>query len=150
MYNLEPFCYPVILEWDRASLYVTLTNTHILYFMANFFSHDTVHMACCPIFHCCACEIYYHDWIPVTNMYLLVKPGSPNDPCLCTGASLMSVEDALESNFIRQNIEILHDEAKSFWIGLHRSYTGLKPTYVRTVLFRVASVSNKKQPEASM
>ncbi|XP_027025200.1 macrophage mannose receptor 1 isoform X1 [Tachysurus fulvidraco] len=44
--------------------------------------------------------------------------------CMRMSASLVSVEDAAEATFIRQNIEILHDEAKSFWIGLHRSYTG--------------------------
>lgn len=42
-----------------------------------------------------------------------------------SGASLVSVEDALESQFIQHNIEILHDEAKSFWIGMHRSHAGL-------------------------
>lgn len=55
-----------------------------------------------------------------------------NSQPLCTGASLVSVEDAVESTFIRQNIEILHDESRSFWIGLHRSYTGLKPIHIIT------------------
>lgn len=59
----------------------------------------------------------------------------------------MSIEDALESTFIHQYTEILHDEAKSFWIGLHRSYTGLKPTYIKSVPFRLASMSNQRQPK---
>lgn len=52
----------------------------------------------------------------------------------------MSVEDSLESSFIQQNIEILQDEAKSFWIGIHRSYTGLKTRYIKPILFRIALV----------
>ncbi|XP_026888044.2 macrophage mannose receptor 1-like isoform X2 [Electrophorus electricus] len=44
--------------------------------------------------------------------------------CIRMGASLVSVEDGLESQFIHKNIEILQDESPSFWIGMHRSYEG--------------------------
>ncbi|XP_065117911.1 macrophage mannose receptor 1-like isoform X2 [Paramisgurnus dabryanus] len=39
-------------------------------------------------------------------------------------ASLVSIEDPIESQFIRRNLEILQDEVKSVWIGLHRSHKG--------------------------
>ncbi|XP_065117913.1 macrophage mannose receptor 1-like [Paramisgurnus dabryanus] len=44
--------------------------------------------------------------------------------CIRMGASLVSIEDPIESQFIRQNLEILQDEVKSVWIGLHRSHKG--------------------------
>ncbi|XP_065117892.1 macrophage mannose receptor 1-like isoform X3 [Paramisgurnus dabryanus] len=44
--------------------------------------------------------------------------------CIRMGASLLSIEDPIESQFIRQNLEILQDEVKSVWIGLHRSHMG--------------------------
>ncbi|XP_073715681.1 macrophage mannose receptor 1 isoform X2 [Misgurnus anguillicaudatus] len=44
--------------------------------------------------------------------------------CMRMGASLVSIEDPIESQFIRQNLEILQDEVKSVWIGLHRSHMG--------------------------
>ncbi|XP_055073374.2 macrophage mannose receptor 1 [Misgurnus anguillicaudatus] len=44
--------------------------------------------------------------------------------CIRMGASLVSIEDQIESQFIQQNLEILHDEVKSVWIGLHRSHMG--------------------------
>lgn len=47
-----------------------------------------------------------------------------------SGASLVSVEDPVESQFIRQNLEILQDEVNSFWIGMHRSHTGQNKTCV--------------------
>ncbi|XP_073715683.1 macrophage mannose receptor 1 [Misgurnus anguillicaudatus] len=44
--------------------------------------------------------------------------------CIRMGASLVSIEDPIESHFIQQNLEILQDEVESVWIGLHRSYKG--------------------------
>uniref|UniRef100_A0AAY4AAK8 Macrophage mannose receptor 1 n=1 Tax=Denticeps clupeoides TaxID=299321 RepID=A0AAY4AAK8_9TELE len=44
--------------------------------------------------------------------------------CMRIGASLVTIEDPLESQFIHQNLEILQDGTKSFWIGMHRSYDG--------------------------
>ncbi|XP_076829471.1 macrophage mannose receptor 1-like isoform X2 [Brachyhypopomus gauderio] len=44
--------------------------------------------------------------------------------CIRMGASLVSVEDGLESQFIHKNLEILQDESQSFWIGMHRSHEG--------------------------
>ncbi|TSL34563.1 Macrophage mannose receptor 1 [Bagarius yarrelli] len=69
-------------------------------------------------------------WIPFRgHCYTFIASRNENWPhasveCMRLGASLVSVEDDLESTFIRKNVEILHDEAKSFWIGLHRSYAG--------------------------
>ncbi|XP_073715685.1 macrophage mannose receptor 1 [Misgurnus anguillicaudatus] len=44
--------------------------------------------------------------------------------CIKMGASLVSIEDPIESHFIQKNLKILQDEAKSVWIGLHRSHKG--------------------------
>lgn len=44
---------------------------------------------------------------------------------LCSsGASLVSIQDPQESLFIQQNVELLHDGAKSFWIGLYKNHEG--------------------------
>ncbi|XP_073344522.1 macrophage mannose receptor 1 [Pagrus major] len=44
--------------------------------------------------------------------------------CLKMGSSLVSIEDPQESLFITQNLERLHDSAKSFWIGLYKTHEG--------------------------
>nr|XP_055073387.1 macrophage mannose receptor 1-like [Misgurnus anguillicaudatus] len=44
--------------------------------------------------------------------------------CIRMGASLLSIGDPIESQFIRQYLEILQDKVKSVWIGLHRSHKG--------------------------
>lgn len=42
----------------------------------------------------------------------------------CPGGSLLSIEDPQEGMFIQQNLELLQDGAKSFWIGLYKSHEG--------------------------
>ncbi|XP_061778196.1 macrophage mannose receptor 1 [Nerophis ophidion] len=42
--------------------------------------------------------------------------------CLKMGASLASIEDPQESAFIHENLELLQDSAKKFWIGLYRNH----------------------------
>ncbi|XP_049605767.1 macrophage mannose receptor 1 [Syngnathus scovelli] len=42
--------------------------------------------------------------------------------CLRMGASLASIEDPQESLFIQQNLDVLQDSAKSFWIGLYKTH----------------------------
>ncbi|XP_061660890.1 macrophage mannose receptor 1 [Syngnathoides biaculeatus] len=42
--------------------------------------------------------------------------------CLKIGASLASVEDPQESLFIQQNLELMQDGAKNFWIGLYKTH----------------------------
>uniref|UniRef100_A0A665X210 Macrophage mannose receptor 1 n=1 Tax=Echeneis naucrates TaxID=173247 RepID=A0A665X210_ECHNA len=44
--------------------------------------------------------------------------------CLKMGASLVSIEDPHESQFIQKNLELLQDGAKSFWIGLYKNHDG--------------------------
>lgn len=45
--------------------------------------------------------------------------------CLClSGAALVSIEDPLEGHFIQQNLELLQDSAKNFWIGLYKTHEG--------------------------
>uniref|UniRef100_A0AAQ5XFC7 Mannose receptor, C type 1a n=1 Tax=Amphiprion ocellaris TaxID=80972 RepID=A0AAQ5XFC7_AMPOC len=49
--------------------------------------------------------------------------------CLKMGASLVSIEDPAEGTFIQQNLELLQDGAKTFWIGLYNNavdYTNWK------------------------
>ncbi|KAM9827488.1 macrophage mannose receptor 1 [Neosynchiropus ocellatus] len=42
--------------------------------------------------------------------------------CMKIGGSLVSIEDPHESYFIQSNVEMLHDEAKSFWIGMIKTH----------------------------
>lgn len=44
--------------------------------------------------------------------------------CLKIGASLVSIQDPQEGLFIQQNLELLQDGAKSFWIGLYKTHEG--------------------------
>ncbi|MBN3307386.1 MRC1 protein, partial [Amia calva] len=44
--------------------------------------------------------------------------------CLRLGASLLSIEDPLESAFIQHNTDLLQDRAKSFWIGFYKNVNG--------------------------
>ncbi|XP_034428557.1 macrophage mannose receptor 1 isoform X2 [Hippoglossus hippoglossus] len=44
--------------------------------------------------------------------------------CLKMGASLVSVQDPQEGLFIQQNLEMLQDGAKTFWIGLFKTHEG--------------------------
>ncbi|XP_068437743.1 macrophage mannose receptor 1 [Clinocottus analis] len=44
--------------------------------------------------------------------------------CLKMGASMVSIEDPQEGLFIEQNVEVLQDVAKSFWIGLYKTHRG--------------------------
>ncbi|XP_030611904.1 macrophage mannose receptor 1 [Archocentrus centrarchus] len=41
--------------------------------------------------------------------------------CVKMGASLVSIEDPTESKFIEENLEILQDSAKTFWIGMYKT-----------------------------
>lgn len=36
----------------------------------------------------------------------------------------MSIEDPQEGQFIQQNLELLQDGAKTFWIGLYKNHEG--------------------------
>ncbi|XP_056155303.1 macrophage mannose receptor 1 [Lampris incognitus] len=44
--------------------------------------------------------------------------------CLRMGGSLVSIQDAHESQFIQENVDLLQDSTKSFWIGLYKSHEG--------------------------
>ncbi|TRY89433.1 hypothetical protein DNTS_012216 [Danionella cerebrum] len=44
--------------------------------------------------------------------------------CLRMGASLVSIEDPTESQFIQRHVELVQDGTQSFWIGMHRSHMG--------------------------
>lgn len=55
----------------------------------------------------------------------------------------MSIEDPQESLFIQQNLQLLHDEAKSFWIGLYKTDEG---ELVVQLFFRVKKLSTVPIP----
>ncbi|XP_047424697.1 macrophage mannose receptor 1 [Mugil cephalus] len=44
--------------------------------------------------------------------------------CMKMGASLASIQDPVEGRFIQQNLELLQDGAKDFWIGLYKTHDG--------------------------
>ncbi|KAM6977347.1 macrophage mannose receptor 1 [Aplochiton taeniatus] len=44
--------------------------------------------------------------------------------CLRMGANLVSIEDPLEGQFIQQNLDILQESSKAFWIGMYKSHEG--------------------------
>ncbi|KAL4635258.1 macrophage mannose receptor 1-like [Arapaima gigas] len=44
--------------------------------------------------------------------------------CMQMGGVLLSIEDPLEDNFIQENIEMLRDNSRSFWIGLYKTHRG--------------------------
>uniref|UniRef100_A0A4W5LTT5 C-type lectin domain-containing protein n=1 Tax=Hucho hucho TaxID=62062 RepID=A0A4W5LTT5_9TELE len=44
--------------------------------------------------------------------------------CIRNGASLVSIEDPAELNFIKSNLEFLKDSYSSFWIGLYKTHLG--------------------------
>ncbi|XP_028971190.2 macrophage mannose receptor 1 [Esox lucius] len=44
--------------------------------------------------------------------------------CLRKGATLVSIEDPVEFNFIKKNLEFLKDSHPSFWIGLYKTHLG--------------------------
>ncbi|XP_051944921.1 macrophage mannose receptor 1-like [Xyrauchen texanus] len=72
----------------------------------------------------------HKTWIPFRgHCYAFMNSISNNwahatVDCMRMGASLVSIEDPIESQFISQNVEILQDESRSFWIGMHRSHIG--------------------------
>ncbi|XP_024910181.1 macrophage mannose receptor 1-like [Cynoglossus semilaevis] len=44
--------------------------------------------------------------------------------CLKLGATLVSIQDPTEGQFIQKNLELLQDGAKTFWIGLYKTHEG--------------------------
>lgn len=44
--------------------------------------------------------------------------------CLKRGGALVSIEDPQEGLFIHQNLELLQDGAKTFWMGLYKNHNG--------------------------
>ncbi|CAN9506368.1 unnamed protein product [Ophioblennius macclurei] len=75
-------------------------------------------------------ESKQNSWIPFRgHCYSFFKSQSSTWPfasveCLKLGASLLSIEDPIESQFVHQTLEILQDDAKSFWIGMYKSNDG--------------------------
>ncbi|MGH0154560.1 UNVERIFIED_CONTAM: hypothetical protein FKN15_027476 [Acipenser sinensis] len=69
-------------------------------------------------------------WVPFRgHCYLFQSASTDNWPhasmeCLRMGGALLSIEDTAEARFIEENIEILQDRVKSFWIGLYKNVDG--------------------------
>ncbi len=53
---------------------------------------------------------------------------------LSSGASLVSIEDPQEALFIQNNLELLQDGAKTFWIGLYKSHEGEYPWFAKVTI----------------
>ncbi|XP_041817070.1 macrophage mannose receptor 1 [Chelmon rostratus] len=77
-----------------------------------------------------SCPKKRKPWIPFRgHCYLFLSSMVDNwahasVECLKMGGSLLSIEDPQEGMFIQQNLELLQDGAKSFWIGLYKSHEG--------------------------
>lgn len=71
-----------------------------------------------------------NSWIPFRgHCYAFFISQSSSWPyasmeCLKLGASLLSIQDPAESHFIQQNLEIVHDNVKTLWIGMYKSNDG--------------------------
>ncbi|XP_036377634.1 macrophage mannose receptor 1-like [Megalops cyprinoides] len=69
-------------------------------------------------------------WIPFRgHCYAFISSSVENwahasTECLRMGASLASIEDPVEASFVNQNLELLQDGSKSFWIGLYKNHKG--------------------------
>lgn len=69
------------------------------------------------------------DWIPFRGFCysFSMAVGSwatASVECLKKDSSLVSIEDPQEAQFIHENTNLLHDTAKSFWIGLYKTHEG--------------------------
>ncbi|XP_034562096.1 macrophage mannose receptor 1 [Notolabrus celidotus] len=70
------------------------------------------------------------EWIPFRGhcySFLSYYDGSwasASVECLKRDSSLVSIEDRQEATFIQQNVHLLQDSAKSFWIGLYKTHEG--------------------------
>ncbi|KAG2458572.1 MRC1 protein, partial [Polypterus senegalus] len=69
-------------------------------------------------------------WVPFRGHCYLFQSSSIENwahasvECLRSGGNLLSVEDPMEATFVEKSIEILHDKAKSFWIGMYKNIDG--------------------------
>uniref|UniRef100_A0A669CF10 Macrophage mannose receptor 1 n=2 Tax=Oreochromis niloticus TaxID=8128 RepID=A0A669CF10_ORENI len=67
-------------------------------------------------------------WIPFRGHCYSFFSSVTNDwahastECIKMGASLVSIQDPIESKFIEENVEILQDSAKTFWIGMYKTH----------------------------
>lgn len=69
-------------------------------------------------------------WVPFRGhcysfrSYELENWATASVKCLQAGGALVSIGDPAEAQFIQQNLEILQDESKSFWIGMYQNNKG--------------------------
>uniref|UniRef100_A0A3B4UK92 Mannose receptor, C type 1b n=1 Tax=Seriola dumerili TaxID=41447 RepID=A0A3B4UK92_SERDU len=68
-------------------------------------------------------------WLPFKGHCYLFNTGSTEWPdasakCMKYGATLASIEDPSEQQFIQNNVNIYKDSESSFWIGLYKTHKG--------------------------
>lgn len=90
------------------------------------------------------CSVYV-DALKCFNVVLELWP---------PGATLVSIQDPTEGQFIQKNLELLQDGAKTFWIGLYKTHEGERGFAIlvtsnltsteRTIIMRLSIVSNSK------
>lgn len=65
------------------------------------------------------------DWVSITLTHTYTHPAQSFTPLFfCEGATLASIEDPSEQEFIKKNIFIYSNSYSSFWIGLYRTHSG--------------------------
>ncbi|XP_006119560.2 macrophage mannose receptor 1-like isoform X1 [Pelodiscus sinensis] len=75
-------------------------------------------------------ELEHKSWIPFRGHCYFIESSSSRNwaqaslECLRLGASLVSVEDLAEANFLAHNIEPLEEKSSTFWTGMYRNVDG--------------------------
>ncbi|EMP36986.1 Macrophage mannose receptor 1, partial [Chelonia mydas] len=75
-------------------------------------------------------ETEHRSWIPFRGHCYFIESSSTRNwaqaslECLRLGASLVSVEDLAEANFLAHNIEPLEEKSSTFWTGMYRNVDG--------------------------
>ncbi|KAM8849999.1 macrophage mannose receptor 1-like isoform 1-T1 [Spinachia spinachia] len=74
-------------------------------------------------------EEYNQNWVPFQgHCYLFVTDeiewADAASSCVRHGGSLASIEDPVEQEFIKTNVQIFQDSISSFWVGLFKTHQG--------------------------
>ncbi|XP_023649166.1 macrophage mannose receptor 1 [Paramormyrops kingsleyae] len=68
-------------------------------------------------------------WVPFRGhcyafMLMMENWAHASIDCMRMGGTLLSIEDPVEAKFIKDNLDILQDGSKAFWIGLYKTHRG--------------------------
>ncbi|XP_050795449.1 macrophage mannose receptor 1-like [Gopherus flavomarginatus] len=99
-------------------------------------------------------ESEHRAWIPFRGHCYFIESSSTRNwaqaslECLRLGASLVSVEDSAEANFLAHNLEPLEEKSSTFWTGMYRNVDGqwlwLDSTAVDFVNWNVGEPSSQQ------